>query len=97
MMVDGRKLQESKRDGEEDEQKERKRGSKEREEVGKEVVRPRALGGRPGKISKKIYEKYKTRANTGQIQVLQMSPKKLVTKSTFEKYYRLYNMFLQHN
>lgn len=91
----GRKIETSKKD----EQKRRKRGSKERgEERGKEILRPKALvvGGELEKSPfKKIHEKYKTSANTGQIQVTQMSPKTCDKKSTFEKYCRLYTMFLQ--
>lgn len=72
------------------------RGSKDRgeKEGGREIVRPRALVGGPGKSLPKIHEKCKTSANTGQIWITQKSPKRHVTKSTLEKYCRLYNMFL---
>lgn len=47
---------------------ERKEERKQREEGGKEILRPKALGAGPGKSPfKKMFEKYKTSANTGQI------------------------------
>lgn len=48
---------------------ERKEKRKQRgEEGGKEIIRPKPLGGGPGKSPfKKMFEKYKTSANTGQI------------------------------
>ena len=79
------------------ERKEERKQGQRREGGRKGNCETKSIGWGAWKISPKIHEKCKTSANTGQIWVTQKSPKRHVTKSTIEKYCRLYSIFLWWN